>query len=191
MKKIIFLAAAIVISTAAFSQTSFGLKGGLNLATLTNSDDEAKMKPSIYAGGFLEYRLNFIVSISPELYYSRQGFHAKESDVNMDFRFNYINLPVLVKLYVADGLSLDLGPQVGYLLNSKVWGKFDGVGVTLDANDFFDLNSVDVSFAMGLTYNLGNCFLQGRYNLGLTDVAKDDPDHSKNSVIQFGIGYRF
>ena len=194
MKKIIFLAAALVISAAAFSQTSFGLKSGLSLANLTNSEGEAKFKPSIYAGGFMEFSLNYIISVSPELYYSRQGFHAEEDDVKMNLRLNYMNLPVLVKLYVADNLSLDLGPQVGFLLNSKVWVKSGGVSATMDVpNEYMpvELNSVDVSFAMGLTYNLGNFFLQGRYNLGLTDIAKDDPDHSKNSVIQFGVGYRF
>ena len=191
MKKIIFLAVALVISTATFSQTSYGVKGGLNLANITN-DSDAKFKPSIYAGGFMEFRLNYIMSISPELYFSRQGSHADISGIKTNVRFNYLNLPVLVKLYIADGISLDLGPQVGYLINSKIWMKYGGTSATTDFSDSgFDANQVDVSFATGLTYNLGNFFIQGRYNLGLTDVVKDDPDHSKNSVIQFGVGYRF
>ena len=77
------------------------------------------MMSAIYAGGFIEFRVNNIIGISPELYYSRQGFHNKEIGIfqtegtimNRNYLFDYINIPVLVKLYVANGLSLDLGPQ--------------------------------------------------------------------------------
>ena len=195
MKRFFLLVAVFTMSVSvAFSQASFGLKGGLNLATLTQNEGDAKMKPSIYVGGFMEYRFGTLMAISPELYYSRQGFHADEEGVKMNFRTNYLNLPVLAKIYVADGLSIDLGPQVGFMLNSKLWAKSGGQTVTLDIpNEFVDveMNSVDVSFAMGLTYNIGNIFVQGRYNLGLTDVVKDDSIPSKNSVLQLGMGVRF
>jgi len=190
MKKIVLLTAALFISVVAFSQVSFGLKGGLNYATLTN-DEESNFKPSVYGGAFMEYRLGFIASISPELYYSRQGASAKEDGIEAQFRLNYVNLPVLVKLYLADGLSLDLGPQLGYLLDAKLWGKEDGVSATVDAKEFLDMNKIDVGFAAGLTYNIGKFFLQGRYNIGFIDVVKDDVDHSKNNVIQLGVGIRF
>lgn len=192
MKKVILLAAVLAMSaSAAFSQASFGLKGGLNLANLTNNDGEADMKASVYAGGFMEFRINDFFAISPELIYSRQGFHMEESGTKMNLRLNYLNLPILAKFYVTERLSVDVGPQVGCLLNTKLWMKSGGETATVDPNDYWELdeNSLDVSFAIGLTYNFGNIFVQGRYNLGLTEYAKDAD--SKNSVIQFGVGYRF
>ena len=195
MKKILFLAVVVLMSaSAAFSQTSFGLKAGLNLANLTNNGGDADMKPSVYAGGFMEYRISEFFGISPELLYSRQGFHAEDSGVKMNLRLNYINVPVLAKFYIAEGLSADLGPQVGFMLDSEVWAKANGQTATWDIpNELmpFEMNSVDVSFAIGLSYNIGGFVVQGRYNLGLSDVAKDDDGHSKNSVIQLGVGYRF
>lgn len=203
MKKIIILATLLVMgASAANAQFTFGIKGGLNLADISNSqkianaeDVDAKMKPSFYLGAFGEYKFNDFIAISPELVYSRQGAKAvaKEGDGKFFMRQNYINLPVLAKLYLIDNsLSLDLGPQFGLLAGSKAVTKVDGDTGDEDTKDFY--NSFDVSFAMGLTYDFGNHFLvQARYNLGLTDSAKDSTYDVKfkNNVFQLGVGYRF
>lgn len=190
MKKLILIAALVVMSaSAAMAQASWGLKGGLNLANITSSD--AEMKPSIYAGAFAEWRLGSVVAISPELIYSRQGSKDSFEGADLKLRLNYLNLPVMVKLYLTsnDALSLDLGPQFGYLLNAKDWVKVDGDSSSEDVKDW--MNSVDVSFGAGLTYNLGSkMFVQGRYNIGLTEVF-DDGDGERNGVIQLGVGCRF
>lgn len=206
MKKIYLLAALLAVSTTtAMAQVSWGVKGGLNLANLTNNEGNADMKPSFYIGGFMEYRVSEFFGISPELLYSRQGFQAKEGGTIVGLRLkdgttarlrlNYINLPILAKFYVAEGLSLDLGPQVGFDIGSDIWAKNGGEKETVDLpSTTYEIpapNTLDVSFAMGLTYNFNDFFVQGRYNLGLTDAFEDDEANSKNSVIQLGVGYRF
>ncbi len=200
MKKLILLAVFAVVSASAFAQLSYGLKGGLNLASLSNKDlvtENGKMKPSIYVGGFAEYRFSSFIAGSVELVYSRQGISDSFDDedfgsVKDRMRLNYLNLPILAKIYlIGDQLSLDLGPQVGFMLNAKEWMKADGETGTEDQTDLF--KTVDVSAAMGLSYNIGNIILQGRYNLGLTDIVKDNDGDKKfkNGVIQLGVGYRF
>ncbi len=190
MKKILLLIAIFAVgATAVRAQATYGVKGGLNLATLTNSDD-GSMKPSIYLGAFAEWRLGDIVAISPELVYSRQGVAANGTlsgvDVKTKLRFNYLNIPVLAKLYVLDDLSLDLGPQFGILLNARAWMKADGTSA--DAK-YSNAETLDVSFALGLSYNIDRFIVQGRYNLGLTQADKNLD--TKNSVLQLGVGYRF
>ncbi len=190
MKKIVLLAAVLAMSvSAAFSQVSFGVKGGLNLANLSNS--ESDMKLGFYAGAFGEYQVGDFFGIAGELLYSIQGLQEKEDGVTAKQHLNYLNIPVLAKLYIAEGLSLDVGPQFGLLMSAKTKGEEGGVSVTVDTKDAF--NSVDVSAGIGLTYNIGNILIQGRYNLGLTDTMKDNDgdDKFKNNVIQVGVGYRF
>ena len=201
MKKLIVLAAALLISASAFAQFSYGIKGGLNLANISNSDKiadwyeaDASMKPSLYLGVFGEYKVNDFLGIAPELVYSRQGYTLKEKgdgDGKINVRFNYLNVPIMAKIYLTDGLSLELGPQFGFLMSAKMWQKVDGKTDTEDVKK--DTNSVDVSFGAGLSYSFGKIFVQGRYNLGLTDTAKDNDgdDKYKNNVIQLGVGYRF
>ncbi len=196
MKKMMIVVALVAMSaTAAFAQFSYGVKGGLNLSSVSNMDEEGvdvKMKPSFYLGAFAEYKVNDFFGVSPELVYSRQGVAAEYTDevkVKLKYRLNYLNVPVLAKFYVLEGLSVDLGPQFGFLLNSKQYVKVGGEDET---EDLEGVKGFDFSVGMGLTYNFDQFFVQGRYNLGLTDIWKDNEgDKARNNVIQFGVGYRF
>ena len=204
MKKFVILAAFAVMSASAFAQFTYGVRAGLNLATISNAkllvgEDVVKMKPSLYVGAFGEYKVGDFFGLSADLIYSRQGvsfdaFSFEEegeewSIPKSNMRLNYLNLPIMARLYVLEGLSVDLGPQFGILLGAKVWS--DGVDDTEDIKD--EIQSLDVSFGAGLTYNIGKFLIQGRYNLGLTDCMKDNNGDKKfkNNVIQFGVGYRF
>ena len=189
MRKMILLAAVLAVSaSAAFSQASFGVKGGLNLSNVTNSD--ADMKMGYYGGLFGEYQVNDFFGVAGELLYSNQGTKGKEEGVDITINMNYLNIPVLAKLYIAEGLSLDVGPQFGLLMSAKGKAKQNGSTSSGDLKDKF--SGTDVSAAVGLTYNLGNILIQGRYNLGLTDTEKESGSEKyKNAVIQLGVGYRF
>lgn len=191
MKKIVLLVVCVAMSAGAFAQDwNWGVKGGLNLSSLSNSGDNSKMKASIFVGAFGEYKFNDIFGIQPEIQYSRQGNFYKEDGEKVWYRMNYINVPVLAKIYVLDKLSVDLGPQVGFLLNSKAKAKVDGTTVKSDIDG---LRSVDFTIAMGLTYNLmSRIDVSARYNLGLTDVIKgNEGDKVRNGALQIGVGYRF
>ncbi len=196
MKKTIIFAAVMAVAFTAkaqFVELSYGPKVGLNFANLTQ-DYNGKMKTSFHAGIFAEFRFNDYLALSPELVYSRQGMSYSDSDAGaMGFdkariRLSYINLPILAKLYLTEDLSLDLGPQVGFLAGAKEWTKNGGDKHTEDVGDSF--SSIDVSFDMGLSYNIYRVVLSARYNLGLTDIA-DGAIETKNGVIQLGVGYRF
>jgi len=51
------------------------------------------------------------------------------------------------------------------------------------------LYSQKFSIPVGLSYEYKNFVLDGRYNFGVTNLAKDVT--SKNSVFQFTLGYKF
>ena len=104
-------------------------------------------------------------------------------------RANYLNIPVLAKLYVLDELSVDLGPEFGFALNAKAKYKDDGTTVKHKMND---INTLAVNFAIGLSYNWDDFMFSARYNLGLSNVFdKDKYDgNNKNRVFQLSVGYR-
>jgi len=192
MKKLIILAALIIMSASVFAQgIEWGAKAGLNMATETHTrslkGSNVKMRPGLFAGVFGEYVISDYFGIQGELLYSMMGIKVKNLDFGGDktdyvtYKTDYIVLPVLAKLYVAEKLSLDLGPQFGYMISAKA-----------DGTSYYDYvdKKFDVSFGMGLSYRLSSKFdISGRYNLGLTKLAEHSDN--KNSVIQFGIGYRF
>ena len=190
MKKIILAAASLLVICSYSASAQFkdcGIKTGLNLSTITKVDD-TKMKPSIYAGIFAEFTLiDDMLGIQPELLYSRQGWKSSIEDVDVHYRMNYLNMPIMFKLYLIDGLSLDLGPQFGIMLDSRSKAESDGKKIK---EDIEGLKNFDVSFDMGLSYGFSKIDITARYQLGLTKIA-DAEDNPKNSNIQIGLGYKF
>ena len=188
MKKIIFslfALAAMGLSANAQQVVKFGPKAGLNIATL-NGVEDSEMKVGLHIGAFAEIFFTDKFALQPELLYSMQG--AKDSEVDIKANYDFINIPIMAKYYVVDGLAVEAGPYVGFLMKAEAKGD----GGSLDVKDA--LNTVDFGLGLGANYNLDNGFFAGaRYNLGLTDLSKynDEGDAVKNGVIQISVGYKF
>ena len=94
----------------------------------------------------------------------------------------------MAKYYVAEGLSLEAGPQIGFLIKAES-GADD---VSVDVKDAF--KSIDFGFNFGAGYKLESGLnFAARYNLGLSDISDDDDSDSnvKNGVFQLSVGYTF
>ncbi|WP_294822413.1 porin family protein [uncultured Flavobacterium sp.] len=170
---------------------SFGVKGGVNFATVTGNDvDSPDSRTSFHVGVVAEFPLADIFSIQAEALYSGQGFdfdfEGPDGD-KAEFQLDYINVPVLAKVYVVKGLSIEAGPQFSFLVNEEA-----DLNPNSDDGDF-DLNEAETfefGVAAGLTFQTEmGLFATGRYNVGLTEIYKDVD--AKNSVFQLGIGYKF
>jgi len=195
MKKLMIAAIAVVgfsVTGLAQQQVKFGPKAGVNLATISGNDD-SEMKIGFHVGAVAEIKFNDKFSLQPEVLYSAQGGQLKE---NSDIKMNndYINIPIMAKYYFVEGFSVELGPQVGFLMKSEVKGN-DGSVDTKDAH-----KSIDFGVGVGLAYDLPmGLFVNARYNIGLSKINEDieagpitvETDDVKNSVIQIGIGYKF
>lgn len=202
MRKLMIAAIAVVGISAtglAQQQVKFGPKAGVNLANLSGMDD-TDMKIGFHVGAVAEIKFNDKFSLQPELLYSAQG---TKIDMSMDIpmigklefeyktNLDYINIPIMAKYYFVEGFSVEVGPQVSFLIKAEEKAKSDGESETLDIKD--GLNSIDFGLGFGLAYDLSQgLFINARYNLGLTDIVKDNNgDAVKNSVIQVGVGFKF
>ena len=189
MKKLFTLVVVVLMVVGAKAQTEIviGPKVGLNMTNISNSDKKNKL--SFHVGGFAEFRFNDYFAIQPELVYSRQGARDKINGDKLKLRANYLNIPVLAKLYVLDELSVDLGPEFGFALNAKAKYKDGDTTVKHKMND---INTLAVNFAIGLSYNWDDFMFSARYNLGLSNAFdKDNYDgNNKNRVFQLSVGNR-
>lgn len=190
MKKLLLVIVAFVLTSSVQAQTEItvGPKFGWNITNISNMSD-SKNKMSINLGGFAEFKFNDYFALQPELLYSRQGFRAKDDGVKVKTRVNYLNIPILAKFYVLDGLSVDLGPQLGFALNGKTKSKHGGTTVK---HKITNINTCDISFAIGASYEYEQFVLSARYNFGLTNVWDKDVvgENNKNHVFQLSVGYR-
>lgn len=180
IKKILFsiLAVAAFAFTASAQDTGFGygVKAGINIANLTNSDGNYKVG---FTGGiFADYRFSNLFALSADVLYSRQGAKGDDAKIKTD----NLNIPILANFYLVKGLAVKAGVQPGFLL-----GANDGMK---DAFKTFDL-----AVPVGVSYDF-NCglILDARYNIGVTKVAKaeySDDSKIRNSVFAVTAGWRF
>lgn len=203
MKKLILSAAMLIavgFTAKAQDKTAttgfrYGVKAGLNLASLTNSPSDANSRVSFHAGVVAEFKIAQNFSIQPELLYSEQGLKYDFEDSGIRYKstwkFNYLNLPVLAKYYVMEGLSIEAGPQIGYRLSAKIKAKADGVGSgVVDMKD--STKAIDFGLAGGVAYDLPiGVFFQARYIAGISKVNDDNDGKVKNGVFQVSVGYKF
>ena len=201
MKKVIIMLAAALISVSAMAQVRFGAKVGADLTNFWGDEVEHGMKPGYQVGVLMEYKFNDKFAIAPEAVFAAQGgkYTEKEDGIKEEItaNTNYINVPVMLKYYVAPNFSLDFGPQLGINVYSKFSAKTTGTlaGVTVSEKETIDVKddteAIDFGVGLGCTYNLTeNAFLQARYTMGLTKVF-EDVDGCKNANIQVAFGWKF
>lgn len=196
MKKLFFVLAVMLFSVGAHAQRlTFLPKVGLNVANYTNSDG-ADSRLGLAVGAELESQITDKFSLSVGALYSQQGAKvaAASSGINVKttFKTDYINIPVMANVYVADGLAFKLGIQPGINVNSSYSASAQGVSVSGNLSDFgVKVQTVDLSIPVGLSYEYNNLVFDARYNIGVSNIVKDDVDKSKNSVFQFTVGYKF
>lgn len=173
MKKVLTLLICFALTNYSFAQEkkfSWGVKASYNLS----SSLDATMKSGFNAGVLGEYRFNKLVALSPELLFSLQRYKSEGDPCDILRYYNLLCLPIMVKFYVTKKLSLDVGPQFGYILSSG-------------CNHNEDCRCFEFSMGFGATYNFSRFFASARYNIS----ASTNHDESLNTVIQAGIGYKF
>jgi opacity protein-like surface antigen len=171
MKKLI---AAIALSVIAFvnaNAQTVAFKVGYTHSDILVSPEPANIftpKETFHAGiAIKDLKISDKIGFQPEILYSMQGFKvASVGNVGI----HYLSVPLLVTFPVTEGLELQVGPQVSYMVNSRVGVVNDLFSVTY--NGLF--HNLDAGAVAGVEYKVSdNISLGGRYYLGMTDVNKD------------------
>lgn len=181
MKKLIVAVITVFIGTTAFSQEiDLGVKAGVNFANISDVDNLSS-KTGFQAGIFAGIKFTDKVGIQADVLYSQQG---AEFDAGK-FDLNYVNIPIVLKYYLVQGLNVQAGPQFGFILDDDIYEVQNG-GPIIKGN----AEKSDVSAVVGVGYDFPfGIRLDARYNFGFTDVIKDN--NSKNSVASIALGYSF
>ncbi len=180
MKKILilFLSLSVYAVNVNAQDITFGVKAGANFSNLKVTFDGEGISPdgatSLYIGGLVDVGISENVHFQPELLYSIEG--AEDAEVS------FVNVPLMFKYYLVEGFNLQAGPQLGILVDAE--GGTDGLKGTN-----FGLN-------FGAAFEIvGGFFADARYNLGIANIAEDDPDFGdaklRTKGFQLGVGYRF
>lgn len=198
MKNIFLFSLGFFFLSSSDAQIQFGVKGGINFATVRYiNTDNSKARVGWNAGALAEIPIQDNLLIRPELLYSSKGFafSAVGTGSSGSLKLNYIAVPVLFGYHFNRKSEILAGPEFGFL--RKAVSK--SLGITNDRTNFY--RRFDVGFDLGLAYNITKVFgAEVRYNYGFKDLVNvvymnDNGDitgqgkNGANSVLQLGLFY--
>jgi hypothetical protein len=185
-------------SNVAAQDASWGVKGGVNFATLSSDQDngaEFKYRIGLIAGGFYTWPLGSHLDVQPEALFSQQG--AALDSIGLEsvaIKTNYLVTPILVRYRLkptAGGLVLFAGPSLGFKLSAKSTAESGDQEFTLDISD--EIESFDFGVVFGGGWESGRLTIDGRYTWGLSSIGNVDdiPEKERHRVIAVLAGVRF
>ena len=116
------------------------------------------------------------------------------------FVYKYLSLPIVLKYYATEEISIEVGPQVAYLLSAKnletselYSSEYGEEEASIDVKDFMQVYDLGATAGVGYLTKSG-FYLSARYNMGLINTSKDEADllgSFKNGTIQLSAGFSF
>ncbi len=180
MKKIIFILLTVTISTGAFAQLSFGLKGGVssnnfameNPLTITSTSQvlDAAQEASwgFHGGAFVRVSmLGFL--IQPEVLFSTAENNIMVEDVSgletlQSQQFNRIDVPLMLGIKLGPA-RLMAGPAASVMISSTS-------DLLTDAGDLYKQATFGYQAGIGLDL-FGKLTLDARYEGGLNNFGDE------------------
>ncbi len=181
-----------------------GLKGGANIANFTGDDatfngQSLDSKFGFCGGVFAMFQFGNIFAVQPEIYYSMKGASTTVNNVDINFNFDYVEVPLLLKVIIpVEGANVRpnifVGPALGFNSKAEVEGTGNGQSATEDVSEFVQDTDFGLAFGGGVGFLVGGHELgiDIRYILGLKSWDDSDAnDDVKNSAINFNIYFGF
>ncbi len=179
-----------------------GIKAGLNVSTFMNNEvDDGKSRVGLTGGLFARSQPDAHTGAQVELLYTAKGkrnhYEAFSGliDQDVDFRLDYLELPVMVSFRLADGLiDLHAGVYAAYLIGAHVSTSGDLGSPDIEA-DREDFQAFDAGLAAGVAVNFMRALQLGvRYEHGLMGVANSDASDlalgdATNACASFYLGF--
>ena len=188
-----FVAIVSLICSAQDEKTHKNMlfKAGINWSKLTDDDyyDHYSTRQGFNVGFEAQIPTSNPCVYSIGLMYSQQGSHAEGFGV---YKMDYINLPLLLNVYLWKGLAIKGGFQPGIFVYGNKKGRIFSSGTYHYAydeeGDIEPEFNLDFSIPVGISYEFGRFQVDARYNFGLNDALREGARHR---VIQLSLGYIF
>ena len=172
------LTTTITLRAQTESTGGFGIKGGLNVSNFyTNNVNDKNTVIGFNGGVFLKIPITDFFSLQPELLYSQKGAQLKYNTIvtgSGKFQLNYIEVPILAVINVAQNFNIHGGVYGAYLVSANIQnvagdGTYD-FNKELNRDNF---ETMDYGLTAGLGYDFNKLSVGARYDYGLQTIGKD------------------
>jgi len=199
MRKIICLFFTAALFGGTLSAQNFGVRGGVNLTTVSISTDGANVsfdrQASLMLGLFLDLPLGgekFM--LSPELSYVGRSYGVDldflGTNISTKLNLAYLDLGVLAKYMVVDngpvGFYVAAGPVVSYAMSGNIETNGDKEDIEFDEDDGFNRTNLNLAATAGLTFGQ-MFFVEGRYMTGLSNLSEEEDGEGDTKWTSIGI----
>lgn len=197
-----------------------GIKAGVNLAEwqgetintaqdlmeMTNGALNRQIREGFHVGGVVAIPIAPGFEIEPGLLYSQKGmrltgkipmeqFDFLNAGVTVTNKSEYLDMPILAKIFIGEGFHIFAGPQFSYLLSNKVQVQAGALGFNA-LNQEWDIKNgfreLDVAATGGIGYRFTSGFnVSAGYDYGLTTVDSNRNFDTFNRVIKASVGFTF
>lgn len=192
---------SLLLAGPVAAQTTLGVRGGVNFATLGGDADGVGTRTGLNFGAVVIFPLSGNLGLQAGAHYSQKGAEESEGDVTATLEFDYIDIPVLLRYgFPSSGSTsfhLLAGPSISFNSGCNLSGSDGSQSASIDCDSAdIDIASIDFGLmgGLGLDIQAGESLiitLDGLYNLGLSNLDDTETDSVKNRVwmIQAGLGF--
>jgi len=202
MKKLLLMAAVALFTVGANAQNTNREPGaftiqpkvGIGIGSFAGEYTSAKgvdtkVRVGLAAGAEGEYYINNWFSASLGAMYAMQGWKLDIAGETYTYKLDYVNIPLLANFYVAKGLALKAGVQLGILASAK----------REDVKVKDNFKSTAFSIPVGISYEYADFVLDARYNIPVSKISDgahvigtlvEIDNKIKNDYFLFTIGYK-
>jgi outer membrane immunogenic protein len=177
-----------------FSQWEVALKSGVHIVTTKNLIAFPKNRIGWYMGLHTQVPLINKFSLQPALLFSSKGYKSEDQfgTIFQSVRLEYVALPLLINYNIDEKLSIQLGPEFGYLLAAKLLLDEEKFNVSKQYPSKFD-----AGLSIGLQYlAVRRTGIDLRYTYGINTLYSVDANGVRysdrkgaNRAFQIGLSY--
>ena len=201
MSRIIGALLLLLLAMPTAGQTTLGVRGGVNFATLGGDADGVGTRTGLNIGAVAIFPLSGNLSLQAGAHYSQKGAEETDGGLTATLEFDYIDFPVLLRYGFptsgATSFHLLAGPSVSFQSGCSLSASGGGSSGSVDCDQAdIDIASIDVGLmgGLGLDFQASESLvitLDGLYNLGLSNLDDTGSDSVKNRVfmLQAGVGF--
>jgi len=195
IKTITFIVLAVFTQIA--NAQTFGMKGGLNISTITYESEELGSETGsiigFHFGSVMELQIKKNLYLNSGLYYSSKGekfeslkeFGGTEKTL---LKLNCLEIPLYIEYkfpFESNMFFIQAGPYFGYTLSNKVNGK---KGVHFDEKG---MSRFDFGLGGAVGFEFGQFVPSIAYQLGIADQFAYEELVGRNRVLQISLAYMF
>ena len=194
LKSIIFIVLAVFTQIA--NAQTFGIKGGVNFAKMTDLGYTQKSIIGFHFGPVVDYKLRESLYFNSGLLYSLKGVKTEGmGEYGKDIwtlKLNCVEIPLNIAYKYSLGetskIFIQAGPCIGYTINGKNDTGEKSYNVHFGNEN--QLRRFDFGISIGAGYEFHSLVTNLSYQLGRNQF--DSPDvTSRNKVLQLSVAYMF